>query len=317
MNVRVLILASLYDLGTDEIAHSLARMRVPFVRLNREQLSEHHISLDPLIPRLTIRGPTGTHEICEDLRSILFRQPAFLRNIPARALTVSEQLERSQWQGFLRGLSVFDSVAWMNNPAATYLAESKPYQLARAERCGFRVPDTLISNDAGRIQELFPNRAAIKSVDTVLIHEGTDTLFTFTTTPTTGELSDDSVKAAPVIAQQVLEHKTDLRVTVIGDDLFAVKILSNGAGIEGDWRTQPEASLRYVDTELPADVGASCRKLTRELGLSFGAIDLVEAPDGTFFIEINPTGEWAWLSCPSRPIGHAIAAWLAGSSIRG
>ena len=167
-------------MGVDEIADHLARMRVPFVRLNREQLSQHRISLDPTAPKLMIRGPTGEHEVGPDLRSILFRQPVFLRNTPAHPLTPAEQLERSQWHAFLRSLSVFDAAAWMNFPAATYLAESKPYQLAMARRCGFLVPDTLISNDAARIRRWFPDRAAIKSVDSVLIHEGADTLFTFT-----------------------------------------------------------------------------------------------------------------------------------------
>ncbi len=32
-----------------------------------------------------------------------------------------------------------------------------------------------------------------------------------------------------------------------------------------------------------------------ELGLSFGAIDLIESNNGYYFIEVNPTGEWAWL----------------------
>ena len=51
--------------------------------------------------------------------------------------------------------------------------------------------------------------------------------------------------------------------------------------------------------------------LARRLGLSFAAIDLVETPEGTFFIEVNPTGEWGWLSNPEQPIDFAIAAWLA------
>jgi hypothetical protein len=33
-----------------------------------------------------------------------------------------------------------------------------------------------------------------------------------------------------------LSGKTDIRVTVVADTTFAVKILRNGAGVEGDWR---------------------------------------------------------------------------------
>lgn len=35
----------------------------------------------------------------------------------------------------------------MNDPSATYLAESKPYQLAVANELGFKVPRTMVTND--------------------------------------------------------------------------------------------------------------------------------------------------------------------------
>ena len=47
------------------------------------------------------------------------------------------------------------------------------------------------------------------------------------------------------------------------------------------------------------------------LGLSFAAVDLVETPDGTYFIEVNPTGEWGWLCNSNRKIDLAIASWLS------
>lgn len=32
-----------------------------------------------------------------------------------------------------------------------------------------------------------------------------------------------------------------------------------------------------------------------ELGLSFGGIDLILHNNEYYFVEVNPTGEWAWL----------------------
>ena len=311
MSECVLILSSQYDVGTDEVSYWLHRMGVPYVRLNQEQLSAHRLSLDPIGPSLRIDGPTGKRRIDRELRSVLFRQPVFFRNTPPEPLSPAVQLQRSQWQGFVRGLTVFDFAAWMNFPASVYLAESKPYQLAVAKRCGFLVPKTVIGNDVRQFPRCSTDRIAIKSVDTVLVHEGSDTLFAFTMFPHLGEVTQDVVQDAPVIAQRFLQPKIDLRVTVVGNDLFAVKILGGDSGVEGDWRARPQESLRFVDTKLTAEVENSCRALMNELGLSFGRIDLAETADGTFFIEVNPTGEWSWLSGPSRPIGRVISRWLA------
>ena len=314
MRRHVLILSGLYDFSTDLVTFQLERAGVPYIRINREQFSEYRLTLDPLAPRLTIDGPGGTCVVDTELRAVWFRQPVFLRNTPPVPLSADEQLERSQWTAFLRGLCVFRDAAWMNHPPATYLAESKPYQLSVASACGFRIPETLATNDATRIRETFPEALVIKSLDTVLLREGDDCLFTYTTVDLSNALHDESVAAAPLLAQQLIDHKFDVRVTVVGRRLFAVRILSSGAGIVGDWRVIPKTDLEYRDVALDTDTIGQCLRLTRQLGLTFAAIDLVETPEGIFFIEVNPTGEWGWLSSVHRPIDEAIAAWLASPS---
>ncbi|MGH2544292.1 MAG: RimK-like protein, partial [Ardenticatenaceae bacterium] len=136
-------------------------------------------------------------------------------------------------------------------------------------------------------------------------------LFAYATVHPGTELRDDAVAAAPLFAQRVLHPKTDIRVTLVGDDLFPVRILSRGAGVAGDWRLAPRADLEYQDLLLDDDTANRCRQLARRLGLSFAAIDLIETADGIFFVEVNPTGEWGWLSTAARPIDRAIASWLA------
>ena len=311
MSPHVLILSGLYDFSADLVAMRLRHAGVPYVRLNSEQLVDHQLTLDPLVPELTIRGPSGTYHVGQDLVSVWFRRPVFLRNTPSVPLSPEEQLKRSQWMAFLRGLCVFRHAAWMNSPTATYIAESKPYQLSIARSCGFQVPATLVTNDASRIRETFPSGLVIKSLDTVLLRDGEDCLFTYTILNPDNESTDEAVRAVPLLAQRALEEKTDLRVTVVGDEVFAVRILSEGSGIAGDWRIIPKPKLEYRDVVLSDEMVRCCRLLTRRLNLSFAAIDLIETHLGVFFIEVNPTGEWGWLSTEERPIDRVIASWLA------
>ena len=153
MSPKILILSSLYDYSTDLVTLQLQNVGVPFVRLNREQFADHRLTLDPVVPELTV---------CGSFRYTPFR-PGFRRRLvptarvsygtsPPIPLSPEEQLDRSQWTAFLRALCVFRHAVWMNSPAATYLAESKPYQLSIAANCGFQVPETLATNDASRLQ---------------------------------------------------------------------------------------------------------------------------------------------------------------------
>ena len=167
MKPKVLILSGLYDFSTDLVCLRLKKLGVAFLRLNREHLHEFRFALNPTFPEMRITGHGLKAEISAELKSIWFRQPVFLRNTPSDVLSIEEQLNRSQWTAFLRSLSVFDSVAWMNWPQSTYLAESKPYQLLAAIRCGFKVPKTLVGNDATMFQKELQGDLIIKSLDTV------------------------------------------------------------------------------------------------------------------------------------------------------
>ena len=61
-------------------------------------------------------------------------------------------------------------------------------------------------------------------------------------------------------------------------------------------------------------VSRRCAAVVRELGLTFGAIDLIRTPEGEYvFLEVNPNGQWAWIeNYTGLQIGEAIARQLAG-----
>ena len=311
MNTEVLLLSNLYDFSTDEVAHGLEQKGISYLRLNREDLSKHRISLDPIGQELTIEGPVGHRVVNEHLRSVFFRQPVFLRNTPSIPLSPEQQLEISQWMAFLRGLSIFENAMWVNSPKATYIAESKPYQLHIADEVGFAIPRTVITNSIDEIRSRFPAEVAIKSVDSVLLRDGDQSMFTYTSILSSQDITMASLRTAPVIAQEVLAPKIDLRVTVVENQVFAVQILKAGRGISGDWRLTDRAHLEYLDWNFSPALADQCLSLVTRLGLVFGAIDLAVTPDATYFIEINPTGEWGWLSSPRRPISAAIVDCLS------
>ena len=313
MNHTVLLLTSIFDFSADLVALRLEELGESFIRINKEHLPVYRLTLDPIEPSLSIFREEKFVGSSSSFKSIWFRQPIFFRNTPPTPLLPEDQLQRSQWMAFIRAFSVFDNIRWMNWPQATYLAESKPYQLLVASRCGLQVPPTLIGNDSKKFRERYQSPIVVKSLDTVLLREGNESLFTYTTQCNINELTEESVSAVPLIVQEFYEHKTDYRVTVIGEKVFSIKILEKGIPVKGDWRTVPKERLEYVDIELPQKIINSCKMLIKELNLSFGAIDLLETNKGFIFLEINPTGEWGWLNNEQRPLDLYVAKWLATS----
>ncbi|MGO9606561.1 MAG: RimK-like protein [Candidatus Binataceae bacterium] len=315
MTVEVLILSSLYDFSTDLVCEQLQRLGVHFLRVNRETLPSSRIRLDPTAPAMEYLHDGKRWEVSAALKSVWYRQPVFLRNTPGIAMPVEEQLDRSQWSAFLRGLSVFDHAAWVNHPQATYLAESKPYQLRVAHKLGFKIPATLVTNDVQALTRPdLGDPFVMKSIDTVLLRDGEDELFAYSSIVTARDCIDSEFSTIPVTCQHLVHPKIDLRVTIVGRKVHSVEVTELKKGIEGDWRLRKKEHLQYLDTDISVEVRLLCVQLVQELGLKFGAIDMARTSTGTYFIEINPTGEWGWLESQSRPIATEIAELLANPS---
>jgi hypothetical protein len=311
----VLILASRYDLSCDFVASRLRRMGVEYLRLNSEDLSDLALLLDPV--SRTISGQCSDfafHLAPDSLRAIYFRRPVFLRE-SSTDKSPDEQLARHQWAAFMRSFMLFSRCRWMNDPVATYRAETKPLQLAIAADLGFRVPRTIVGNTPVGLTDMGSptTTVAVKTLDTMLIRQGGQQAFSYTQIVSVDRIRIAELASAPLIFQQALDAKLDLRVTVVGDRIFCASVTREGKPIHGDWRLE-KRDAEFTDYALPPAVSERCRQLVNVLGLSFGAIDLALQAGEYFFLEINPTGEWAWLTeHAAQPIDEAIASHLAGT----
>ncbi len=313
---QVLILASRYDLTCDYIVAQLRRRAVPYLRLNSEDLSASVIDLDPIGRRLFIERTDRRYCVSPDgLRSVLFRRPVFLRDYGDDHRSATERFSRLQWAAFMRNLVLFREARWFNDPVATYRAEHKAVQLSVAARLGFAVPPTRVTN-APRPQAISDkySHVAIKGLDTVLIRADGYEMFGFTTLEATDKLEADVWREAPAMIQAALMDKLDIRVTVIEDRVLSASITIDRKRIIGDWRTQ-KSKVQFRNFDLPRKTAERCRTLVQSLGLRFGAIDLALSDGKYYFLEINPTGEWAWLvDAAGLPIDAALAEALSSEA---
>ncbi|WP_025144859.1 RimK family alpha-L-glutamate ligase [Pedobacter jeongneungensis] len=291
INPLVLIISTTLDFATDRIAILLYKKNIPFLRLNRDEFDKYHIELDPIssIMNVSIEGLNYRVENSAVL-AIYYRAPTFLRDIYQEGLNEEQQLFRTQWAAFMRGLIIFDLARWFNHPVDTYRAENKAYQLRIANKLGFAVPISKITNST--LAEYGANTVAVKSIDTAIVGNSSYEKFVYTQIYDLNELPREHF-SSPFFIQQALVPKTDIRVTIVGDWLLAVSITAEER-IGGDWRKHG-LPLTYKVIDLPIDTLTRCREYVRFFNLPYCAMDLVFFDDNYYFIEINPTGEWSFI----------------------
>lgn len=199
------------------------------------------------------------------------------------------------------------------------VAENKAVQLAVAHELGFALPPTLMSNDPARIRAFLRAHAAqgtiFKTFRPVTWESGDAVAMLYTSPVTEDALPEDEVlRLGPAIFQARVPKSHELRVTCMGDELFAAR-LDSQATIDGqvDWRIAPSCELGIAPVALPPEVRARCRALLRKLGLVFGCIDMIVTPAGEHvFLEVNQMGQFLWVeeTCPDFPLLQTFCDFL-------
>lgn len=224
-----------------------------------------------------------------------------------------------EWDQFMRGLwlTIGEGAFWVNPRQAATLAGSKPRQLVEAARVGFAVPRTLFSNDPARIRAFIrenPGETIYKPFCTSTWRLDDGAAYLFTAVVDEAALPDDDVlRLAPGIFQPRVDKAYELRVTVMGRRVFAVRLASQSLEqARVDWRAGTRA-IAMEPVTLPPEVEARCLALLDRLGLVFGCLDFIVTPAGEHvFLEVNQMGQFLWLEelLPELPLLDAFCAML-------
>jgi hypothetical protein len=312
--INFLLLSDSKDFTTDYISLELEKRKIKYLRLDRDLLPNYKITWDINEQKISINKHDKKYQIDEiSLKGVYYRAPTYLRETFSNNKSIEEQLQQSQWMSFYRNLLCFNNAKWINNPSSTFYAENKMVQLKVAKEVGFKIPKTIVANNSNHI-DVLNDSMIIKSLDTAIFNLGDSEAFVYTNSVDKVELEKAKISIAPIIIQDNLTPKIDYRITVIDNKVFSVKILINDKGVTGDWRKEKD-NVNFVPVNLPDKINQMCCELVKNLGLSFGAIDLVCSEDTFYFIEVNPTGEWAWLvDSANQKIYEAICDSLIGNT---
>lgn len=313
------------DLHTNPVLSKLDSLGQKFFRLDIDRLGSGELSLGFSSHETAFfcAQSFGKKIASDDIKSVWYRRPNYF-NFP-----ISDKVQRSfaeaETTAFLNGISsCLEDAFWLNNPNHIEVAKKKVLQLRRAQNIGFDVPKTIITNRPNLVTEFFKQckgGIVFKTIDQGFLDYG-EKGFNVPTTLITKEHLDKLhlVVRCPSLFQEFVDKEYDVRVTVVGDKVFATKIDSQKHRATAiDWR-KPEfiGELGYQNIDLPSQVREKCLEITHGFGLQFGAIDLALGKDGKYyFFEINPNGQWQWIEYfTGACIAEAIAGMLTSANSR-
>lgn len=205
---------------------------------------------------------------------------------------------------------------WINDPWAMMEAENKMLQMSVAAEIGFTLPDTVVTSSPDEVRKFYADHDDGTVVKTLAVSPLQDRVIY------TNLLSDkdmekiESVRMSPSIFQAMVPKKYELRITVVGDKIFPVKILSqDDPETSIDWRKKPvlnDHRVKMEPTELSDTVVEQLHGFLARLGLRFGCVDMIVTPDDEcVFLEINPNGQWYFVQLNTgQQIAEAIADLL-------
>lgn len=253
------------------------------------------------------------------VRAVFFRHIRLAR-APHVADLAARRMAESEMRSTLEGaLLALEPALWINHPYANRFARSKLVQLRLASRLGFKVPETCITADPRIIREHYRRwngEMVAKLAGGQIVGDTPELQYVILTTLITPEdlKDDEALSACPAIYQRRVPKEYELRVTVVGEEVFACRIDSQALEIsQVDWRAAGPSALHQQPYELDEAIAGQCCALLRRLGLEIAGLDFIVTPEGeTVFLEINAAGAWAWVEqATGLPIAAAIARRLA------
>lgn len=206
---------------------------------------------------------------------------------------------------------------WLNSPRACIKARSKVIQLKIASSVGFKIPNSIITNNPDDFLAFYNRHAGKVAAKLLQATPASRKLpgFIFTKRISPEDLKlKNQIKYFPVLFQEYVDKSFEVRATVVGKKVFAAKIDSQKLlNTQNDWRHyhfgHPPPHSAF---SLPKEISKKLIKINDTLRINFGAYDLVYTPRGEYvFLEVNANGQWAWIQELTKlPIASAIANLL-------
>ncbi len=318
MTQSVLIVTEKFDPHADHVIKVFRERGIPFFRLNTNDFHE-----DMKVAAMSDDGSilledrwNRSHRFPHDTRAVWHRKPvdpappAAVTRDAVQKVILHETLE------FLGYLGCDRSVPWVNNPHDNRYAQRKFPQIRLARELGLRVPRTLITNDPAQARAFHAQVGQLlcKSMkEQGYVDDTAHFIFSRRVGSEEFEAQAAAVAHCPTFFQEYIEKDHELRITIVGDEVFCCRLDSQAVtGAETDWRRVDPSKVPHRLVPLDPAVEAKLKQMLHHYGLRYGAFDMIVTPAGEYvFLELNPNGQWLWIELiTGAPLTEALVRLL-------
>lgn len=297
---RVLILTRKIDKDIDFLGPFLIQNNIDYVRINSDEITnvqwKYTTTERKQILQLIVND---TLYDINDFDNIIYRYFSVESIGGSYRREITKQYIQDQWQEFLYSVNSIYTGIWINGIFQTEQSQNRVHQIRLASESGFRVPETIITNQVMRKKinddslivkalhshfvEVIPeirNEVYAKSVKNEL-----DILV--------DEYNNDSY-IAPLVIQKNIIHRIEIRVFYIDNFMCAIKYFS---GENDEWHRNHMDKIGPSIIEMSIEHKKKISILINKLGLKYAALDFIweTSEDRLIFLEVNPFGDWRWL----------------------
>lgn len=292
----VLLVSNSGDIHCDYLIEACERLQVACFRLNTDRFRKYgylNWYVDNDRCQLEIDGRQCD---LEEVGLLIYRRPVPAHQFRRDVEPWVGRLLDAEWTAVENALSRSGQSRIMNPLHGSALAQNKIIQLKAAVSAGLRVPETLISTDAARLQAFARrHRCVTKGIVNAFFIDGDKLRSAFTSLVDETDLFSYDPTGCPTLLQEAIVPQAVWRVVVVGSRVLGFRFHGPELLDEVDSRKVDQ----IVDGEtapVPEDVARNLLKMCRALNIEFASSDFIEDKSGQmWFLDLNPEGQWAFL----------------------
>lgn len=301
--MTILVLTDQFDTHADLVCKKLSALECNFYRLNLDTESLRSTEITFNTGSWLIRQ--RDHEInSADISKVWVRRPFVEVTLEEESITEpSFKIWKGEWNRTLLGLyNSIKRVYWLNPLAKAYQAENKYLQMEVANEIGFKLPDTIISNNKDTLCSFseFHNEVVMKLMNQDFYEDNEGAFKGIYVNKVSTQLLKDSFETVgenPIVLQAYIPKAYEVRYTVVGQDHHVCQIQSQSSTkANTDWRRYDIPKTPHFKLTPPEHIKEKVCQLMAQFELEFGALDFIVTPDDEwYFLEINTMGQWLWI----------------------
>ena len=298
------------------VATALDDLGIAFRMIDQRRHADLHLTFDPAGAQGVLQGNlrcAGQDDIALEEVTGLYQRLHSDESFPELCKLAQDDPARQRFSRFVTLFTVFSDLCTgrvLNRTPGMGTNNSKPFQAQIIARAGFGIPRTLITNAPERAREFVEDATA---QGREVIFKSASAVRSIVRSVTADDLARlDRLRICPVQFQERVEGR-DVRVHVVGEEVFATRITTTG--VDYRYASRDEGGSTELEPfDLPPEVAKRAVALSQMLELPLAGVDLRETPTGEWVcFEVNPSPAYSYYEANTgQPISTAIARYLAG-----